>query len=632
MTTLQAGFWILAAIAIASDLRPVAEWDRRHPGSAVFLSICFSFGILLIWGLAPAVVVQATANVLGCARSRVPVRDATLVVVRNCGGLAAAAGVLRLTGVGPLRRAEGVDGSTVGQVVLAVAAALVVSYGILIVADRITTGRPWRTTFNRGLGLNVLASTSLLFLGPVIVAEPRGWTFALLLLPIGALNELVHLVDRQTRALRQDALTGVLSQRGLEGVVARLLGRDEERSRPTEFAFLLFHGSRLRTISESYGRRISDRILVEVSNRLRETLGPGDEIGRLEGNEFGIVLAGHREPDAAVAAARRMVGALDRPALVDGVPFDIRGAAGVVLAPAHGEDLATIVRHADAAAHRAAGSGVGVLAYAPTPVSDPARRLALLRDLNAALANQPEGGTIRFVYQPQVDVATGDLASVEALLRWQHPVRGTMDTGALVEVAEPTALMAQITERAVADVTAQVRRWRDEGRSVTAAVNISMRDLHTTAFVDHLVRTVGDAGIGPGQLTVEVTEGELILDEASVEQAVARIRDAGIGLSLDDFGTGFSSLQHLRRLPLTEVKIDRSLVRGIVRRGDDRALVRSVIEMGRALGLRVVAEGVEDDQTHQVLADLGCPVAQGWLYGRPMPAAEISERVRARNS
>ncbi|MDG4824965.1 GGDEF domain-containing phosphodiesterase [Asanoa sp. WMMD1127] len=593
----------------------------------MFLSTCFSFGILLVWGLGPALAVQATANLVGCARLRLSPWESAIVLVRNAAGIGAAGGLLLATGVGPLRRAEGVDGSMIGQVVVAVLAALLVSYGILVIADRFATGRPWHTSFTRGLGLNVLASASLLFLGPVIVAEPRGWTFALLLLPIGALTGMVRLIDRQNRALRRDALTGVLSQRGLDEVVNRMLGRDDARSEPVEFAFLLFHGARLRDISESYGRRIGDRIVMEIARRLRSAVGPQDAVGRLEGNEFGIVHAGRRDADAAVAVARTTVASLEEPAVVAGVPFDIRGTVGIALAPEHGADLTTIVRHADSAAHEAARAGVPALVYTPAPVSDPARRLEILRDLSATLDGRSGGGTISFVYQPQVDLASGELASVEALLRWQHPRRGAVDTGTIVEVAEPTALMGRITERAVEEVTAQLRRWNAEHRPIAAAVNVSMRDLQRSGFVDHLLATVAGGGIRPDQLTVEITEGELISEAGHVERAVARIADAGIGLAADDFGTGFSSLQHLRRLALTEVKIDKSLVGGIADRRDDRALVRSVIEMAATLGLRVVAEGVEDERTHQVLLDLGCPTAQGWYYGRPRTAAGISDWI-----
>jgi EAL domain-containing protein (putative c-di-GMP-specific phosphodiesterase class I) len=251
----------------------------------------------------------------------------------------------------------------------------------------------------------------------------------------------------------------------------------------------------------------------------------------------------------------------------------------------------------------------------------------LLQDLSAALDGRPAGGTLGFVFQPQVDLVTGELVSVESLLRWQHPLRGAVGPGTVVDVAESTALMVRITERAVDEVAAQLRRWNEAGHAVAAAVNVSMRDLHRDAFVDHVLTAAGREDLSTGQLTIEVTEGELISDERSVERVAARISDAGVGLSVDDFGTGFSSLQHLRRLPLTEIKIDKSLVERIVDDRDDRALVRSVLDLAATLRLRVVAEGVEDERTHRVLVDLGCPVAQGWHYGRPTTAAEISRRV-----
>ncbi|SCG56238.1 putative bifunctional diguanylate cyclase/phosphodiesterase [Micromonospora rifamycinica] len=235
-----------------------------------------------------------------------------------------------------------------------------------------------------------------------------------------------------------------------------------------------------------------------------------------------------------------------------------------------------------------------------------------------------ETGEITMYYQPQVAIATGEVVGVEALLRWWHPRRGMVDPEELIRVAEQSAVMRLLTHRVVDDVVEQLAKWSAAGITLRASLNVSVRDLHTDEIVDRIADRLAHCGVRPERLQLEITEGALMADPRRVLATITRLHQLGVAISLDDFGTGYSSLQHLRRLPLAEVKVDRSFVLGMADDADDAAIVRSTIELAGALGLRVVAEGVEDERTWRLLHAAGCDAAQGWFYARPMPAEELA--------
>jgi EAL domain-containing protein (putative c-di-GMP-specific phosphodiesterase class I) len=267
--------------------------------------------------------------------------------------------------------------------------------------------------------------------------------------------------------------------------------------------------------------------------------------------------------------------------------------------------------------------GDQVAVYGPDAAHHSPDRLALLADLRRALREDASG--IMLVYQPQIAIATGEVVGVEALLRWQHPERGLVGPEELIRVAEPTPVMRLLTGRVLHDVVAQLAQWRDAGRPIRAAVNVSVRDLHAGDIADRVDELLREHGVPADLLQLEITESALMADPHRVLNTITRLDRMGVAISLDDFGTGYSSLQHLRRLPLAEVKIDRSFVLGMAHDRGDAAIVRSVIGLAEALGLRAVAEGVEDERTWRLLAAAGCHAAQGWFHARPMPPAELAE-------
>jgi EAL domain-containing protein (putative c-di-GMP-specific phosphodiesterase class I) len=282
-----------------------------------------------------------------------------------------------------------------------------------------------------------------------------------------------------------------------------------------------------------------------------------------------------------------------------------------------------LMRHADVAMYDAKNRGDAVAVYAAEVDNNSPARLGLLADLRSALEN-PSSDEVAFYYQPQTEMATGAVVGVEALLRWHHPHSGLIDPEELIRVAEHSGVMRLLTLRVVDDVISQLAKWRANGITVRAAVNVSVRDLHTGEIVDRLADRLREHDIPPDQVQLEITEGALMADPRRVLVTLQRLALLGVALSLDDFGTGYSSMQHLRRLPLAEVKIDRSFVLGMASDADDEAIVRSIIDLAASLNLRVVAEGVEDDRTRRLLVAAGCDVAQGWFYARPMPADDLA--------
>jgi EAL domain-containing protein (putative c-di-GMP-specific phosphodiesterase class I) len=316
---------------------------------------------------------------------------------------------------------------------------------------------------------------------------------------------------------------------------------------------------------------------------------------------------------------------LNRPFALDGLPVDVSASIGIALQTERGGDGAELLRAAEAAMYDAKQRGDQVAIYGPEAAHHSPDRLALLADLRRVLREDAPDDGIMLFYQPQIAIATGEVVGVEALLRWRHPDRGMVGPEELIRVAEPTPVMRLLTERVLHDVIAQLSVWDAAGRPLRASVNVSARDLHSPDIADRVGELLSAYAVKPDLLQLEITESALMADPHQVLSTITKLDRMGIAISLDDFGTGFSSLQHLRRLPLAEVKIDRSFVLGMATDRGDAAIVRSVIDLAEALGLRAVAEGVEDERTWRLLAAAGCHAAQGWFHARPMSAADLAD-------
>ncbi|WP_330439995.1 EAL domain-containing protein [Micromonospora sp. NBC_00821] len=820
LSQLPVAFWTMAALAVICDARPFVPPGRRQT-SAVFPSTCFTFAILLGWGLGPAVVVQAVGVVVSGWRMRHAAWRTAFNVGQYACALAAAYGVIQL-GSGTIFSGGRLHWTDVAAVGGAALAWFVVNYGLVSWAVRLRFGDRWWPTVRQGLGFELLSTGSLLLLAPVLVAAARvsAALIPLVLVPLFAVYRMARLTNEQQHLAAADPLTGLPNRKALLAEVAEQVHLHAERTARGEpdgqLALLLIDLDRFKNVNDALGHAVGDRLLVEVSARLTDMQPRPQMIARLGGDEFAIVMTGLTDVGQARELADRVVEALAEPVPLDGLPLDVGGSIGIALFPEHGEDFATLMRHADVAMYDAKHRNDTVAVYAPESDHNSAERLGLLADLRRVLETSPsaegpfdadaesavegqgegtepdgndrhgvpsdaertadvplvasaevrggdgaalptgapaegalpgaasdraglaadpasavvtarpvaarwwarrrrtdaelvhsdelinriatgadpirgrnaratvagarsgparerraggvigrrspngsavgkgrngarrdvgpgtpgqplestgwahaddepadDAGEITMYYQPQIAIATGEVVGVEALLRWRHPRRGMVDPEELIRVAEQSAVMRLLTRRVVDDVVEQLAKWSAAGIGLRAALNVSVRDLHTGEIADQIADRLARYGVPAERLQVEITEGALMADPRRVLATISRLHRIGVAIALDDFGTGYSSLQHLRRLPLSEVKVDRSFVLGMADDADDAAIVRSMIELAGALGLRVVAEGVEDERTWRMLHAAGCDAAQGWFYARPMPAEEL---------
>jgi diguanylate cyclase (GGDEF)-like protein len=605
---LPSAYWVMAVLAILVDSRPYVVADRR--ASAVILpSICFTFAATLAWGFVPALAVQLLAVTVAGWRMRQPVRRTLHLALQHAVALGAASAVAGLAGlsVGPQPHWD--------DAVLTVAAAsawILARYGLAALISLATGNkRP------RKRGVELLATSALLLLGPVVLATAQvGLAFVpLVLLALHAVHRMVRSAGEFERASRVDALTGLPNRRALQASI-------KER-RPV--ALLLLDLDRFRNVNEALGHSVGDRLLIEVAHRLSGVVPAHDLVVRLGGDEFAVLATRVDGAPGARRIARHLAEALNRPFALDGLPVDVSASIGIALQTERGGDGAELLRAAEAAMYDAKQRGDQVAIYGPEASHHSPDRLALLADLRRVLREDAPDDGIMLFYQPQIAIATGEVVGVEALLRWRHPDRGMVGPEELIRVAEPTPVMRLLTDRVLHDVIARLSTWNAAGRPLRASVNVSVRDLHSGDIADRVGELLAAYAVPPDLLQLEITESSLMADPHRVLSTITRLDRMGIAISLDDFGTGFSSLQHLRRLPLAEVKIDRSFVLGMATDRGDAAIVRSVVDLAEALGLRAVAEGVEDERTWRLLAAAGCHAAQGWFHARPMPAEDLAD-------
>ena len=423
-----------------------------------------------------------------------------------------------------------------------------------------------------------------------------------------------------------DALTGLPNRALLQDRLYQALrtaSRLPSRGTPGPLALLLLDLDRFKEVNDTLGHHHGDLLLRHVAERLCATLRDSDTVARLGGDEFAVLLPAtdHR---GAHAAAEKIAAALALPFDVEDLPLHVGVSIGIALAPAHGEDAETLLRHADVAMYVAKREGETWAVYAPERDAYTPDRLALTADLRRAIAD----GDLLLHYQPKVDLVTKRITGVEALVRWTHPTRGPIPPDGFIPLAEHTGLIAPLTRWVLEAALLQAGHWRRAGLHLDMAINLSMVDLRDLGLPDTLERLLRAHAVPPTSVRLEVTESALMTDPACTQAVLVRLAALGVGLSVDDYGTGYSSLAYLKRLPVDELKIDRSFVRQMAEDAADAAIVSSTIGLGHALGLRVVAEGVEDHATWTLLADAGCDTAQGYYLARPLPAADVERWAR----
>jgi diguanylate cyclase (GGDEF)-like protein len=433
-----------------------------------------------------------------------------------------------------------------------------------------------------------------------------------------------ELMDKLRHEAIHDGLTGLPNRTALQRQMTAALEEVADGRSPGAAVMILDLDS-FKEVNDTLGHQHGDQLLVEVGARLRAAVGSAGFVARLGGDEFAILLSGTDDEDRAVRVGRRLLRSLEQPVPLDGLEVEVGGSLGLAMAPAHATDPAGLLKRADMAMYDAKASTGGLRLYEPDRDSDNPRRLMLVSELRTAL-NQ---GRIEVHVQPQAELSSGATVSVEALVRWNHAELGFIPPDEFVPIAERSGLVGLLTTRVLDASLAAVADWRRQGVDLGIAVNLSARSLQDTDLVDEVSRLLRRHGVPASRLTLEVTESSVMADPSRAIALLHQLRGLGVRLSVDDFGTGYSSLSYLKSLPVQEVKIDRSFIVGLSEQGEDVAIVRAIVDLGRHLGLEVVAEGVEDQATWDLLAGMGCNLVQGWHLARAMQVTELVPWMRA---
>jgi diguanylate cyclase (GGDEF)-like protein len=414
-----------------------------------------------------------------------------------------------------------------------------------------------------------------------------------------------------------DPLTELPNRLMFEGALAQAV-RDADTNEG-RLALLAIGLDRFKSINQQFGHGSGDRLLREIAARLRARVRPNDVVARLGGDEFLLLLAGNPTRDEAMQLAARLIETIAQPCTLNGREATLTCSIGMAMYPEHGA-MATLIAHADAALRTAKSTGGETACiFELRMLSGAPEHIDLLRDLRRALAQ----GELELCYQPKVHAPSGQITGAEALLRWHHPQRGSISPTLFIPIAERFGLIGAIGNWVIDEACRQARAWRDAGLRMRVSINISVHQLRRPDLAEHIAQALQRNRIEPARLTCEITESVAMEDPEGTMEMFKRLSAVGVSLSIDDFGTGYSSLSYLRKLPARELKIDRSFVLDIETSADARAVVDAVIKLAHALGLKVVAEGVETEGQYQLLRSFGCDELQGFLLARPMSAHDL---------
>ncbi|MFA9444884.1 putative bifunctional diguanylate cyclase/phosphodiesterase [Egicoccus sp. AB-alg6-2] len=615
-------FWVMLCFVVLGELRPVVASGRLDP-DGVSLSTAFLFAVMLAWGAELAVFGVIVATLVGETARRKRAFAGIFNGAQYVLSYAAAWAILSVFGWSATPAAPALlTPTSLLPTILAAVAYHLVNLAVVGIAIGALERRPVRVTIFENVRYYTLTTGAVLALAPlVVVVAEKHWGFLpLLLLPLYLLWKTAAMsLEREQHALH-DGLTGLANRLSLADQVSRYLAEGKPG------AICLLDLDRFKDVNDTLGHAVGDDLLKLVAERLRTGVREGDVAARIGGDEFVLLLDVEDEIEA-LDVVERLGRRLTDPYDLGGARLEVEVSIGVALLPQHGDDLEILQRRADAAMYAAKAAGEVVVVFDEDLIRDTPQRLSLLAELRQAVAN----GELEVHYQPKVAVSDGRPLGLEALVRWRHPERGLLAPAAFLPLAERTAVMRSLTASVLDQVMRQLATWRADGLAVPVAVNTSLHDLSDPGFTATVQAGLAEHGLDTGLLVLEITEEALLGDPTRALATLDALQAAGVELSLDDFGTGHASLTRLKRLPVAEVKIDRSFVLNLDAdvEGQDTAIVRSVVQLAAGLGLRCVAEGVETRASLDILADMGCQIAQGYLIARPLPVAEATDWLRA---
>ncbi|HEX7304792.1 bifunctional diguanylate cyclase/phosphodiesterase [Lentzea sp.] len=440
---------------------------------------------------------------------------------------------------------------------------------------------------------------------------------------IGHRRKILRQAARSEHEAMHDALTGLANRTLLVHHAQQAIERSDRTGDP--LGLFLIDLNRFKPINDTLGHAFGDRLLQHVANRLTTAVRDVDTVARLGGDEFAVLLPSVLSPANALVVADRVHLALRESVDLDGLSVDVGCSIGVAMYPADSADVHDLLKHADIAMYAAKRARIGTSVFAPGD-DHSAAQLTVISDLRRALDQQE----LVLHYQPKADASTGEVNGAEVLCRWEHPRLGLLGPDRFIPAAEETGLIEPLTRYVLDHALAQCHTWHDAGWDVPVSVNVGAQCLHDPTFPDQVADALKLHGRPPGVLTLEITESAIIADPIRASDVLTRLRELGVRLSIDDFGTGYSSIAYLRTMPVHEMKIDRSFTTNMRTDASSGAITRSLLGLAHNLELEVVAEGVEDEETWNVLAALGCDIVQGYCLSRPLPADDFAAWLRDR--
>jgi diguanylate cyclase (GGDEF)-like protein len=612
-------FAACAVLVVVAELNPIRLIRSGAPIS-ICASTTFAFALLLSHGLAAAIMVQGVASVVADVRQRKQPLKVAFNVAQYSLSLWAPAIVLAL-----FYRTRPFGGSHAGDsrgliaILFAGIAYYLVNNALVAVVVALAEGAAVVRFSKEELTFQASTSGLLLGLAPivVVVGQREPVLLPLMLLPVLAVYVSARdSVVRHHQALH-DGLTGMANRDLYRDGVTRAI----EDAKPDRFqAVMLIDLDRFKEVNDTLGHHTGDQLLCEVGPRLEERLPEIDLIARLGGDEFAVLVRDLEHVEEATALARQIASALEQPfAIGDLLNLEVEASIGIALHPLHGDDVETLLQRADVAMYLAKEAHTVTELYSRERDHNSTQRLAMLGDLRVGISS----GQLVLHYQPKLDVQAGRVCGAEALVRWEHPTRGLIPPDDFIPLSEHSGLIEPLTAFVLEEAISQWREWANDGFETQLSVNLSARNLHDLTLPERITELMTRYEMPMASLQIELTESAVMQDMARALRILETLDAMGIDLCIDDFGTGYSSLGRLKRLPVRELKIDRSFISQIEWDENDAAIVRSTVELAHRLGLDVTAEGVESFAALELLTSFGCRYVQGHLVGRAVPSADF---------
>ncbi|HVQ17545.1 MAG TPA: bifunctional diguanylate cyclase/phosphodiesterase [Actinomycetes bacterium] len=621
---------LLAAAVVIGELRPVPIPRGGEEHDSITISTTFTVALVILGPVSVAMLAQGVAVLIDDIRQRKSIDKIAfnvaqymiaVLLARTAYCLVAGIGKYHILGPGqPFdpHLQNFIAGLAAGLVFL-LANHLFVSAVVALASDQRVL-----PVFLEDLRFQATTAGVLAAMGPVaaLTVEAQPLMLPLLVAPVVAVYNSATLAVAKEQQANHDALTGLANRELFRGRAIRALEESQRSQQP--LAIMMIDLDHFKEINDTLGHQVGDELIIEVARRLDDARPVGSTVARLGGDEFAVLLPDVPDLSVAEDVATYLLSVLGKSFSAGGVRLVVQASLGISLAPDHGADVHTLMKRADIALYEAKRERARFCAYRAEEDIHTPQRLAILADLRSAVDNDE----LFLDYQPKVNLKTGQVVGVEALVRWNHPTRGVIRPDDFIPLAENTGLITPITWFVVERSLQQVRAWQDVGLDLDMSVNLSVRHLTDMSLPDRIAVALERWGIAPAKLIIEVTESSIMTDPKRAAGVLQQLRRIGVAVAIDDYGTGHASLTYLKRLDIDELKIDRSFIMQLDQDSSDAIIVASTVELGHNLGLRIVAEGVEDAATLEWLRGLGCDVAQGYHISRPTTSDAVADLAR----